>query len=158
MEDLKIEKGWVIDRVNSTSECIKFKREKMLVWREGELLDGFRIDSVCCPSFVESLGRDNTSRNIFATRKQAEASIALAMLTQQIKDANGDWEPNWTHNFSAGTGDYQWVVEFTYYCPEGKVIQEIVGPRLLAFQTKKIAEGFLECNRFLIKKALPLSI
>ncbi len=157
MEDLKIEKGWVIDRVNSTSECIKFKREKMLIWREGELLDGYRIDSVCCPSFVESLGRDNTSRNIFATRKQAEASIALAMLTQQVKDANGDWKPNWMQNFS-GTGDYQWVVEFTYYCPEGKVVQAIVGPRLLDFQTKKIAEEFLECNRRLIKKALPLSI
>jgi uncharacterized protein YfcZ (UPF0381/DUF406 family) len=158
VEDLKIEKGWVIDRVNSTSECIKFKREKMLGWREGELLDGYRLDNGCYPLFVKKCERDNTSRNIFATKKQAEASLALAMLTQQVKDANGDWEPNWTHNFSAGTGDYQWVVEFTYYCPEGKVIQEIVGPRLLAFQTKKIAEEFLECNRDLIKKALPLSI
>jgi trehalose-6-phosphate synthase len=40
----------------------------------------------------------------------------------------------------------------------GKVVQAIVGPRLLDFQTKKIAEEFLECNRRLIKKALPLSI
>jgi hypothetical protein len=64
---------------------------------------------------------------------------------------------NWTHNFS-GTGDYQWEVEFTYYCPEGMVIQAVVGPKLLEFKTEKIAEEFLECNRDLIKKALPLSI
>ncbi|CAC9645337.1 hypothetical protein [uncultured Gammaproteobacteria bacterium] len=157
MEDLEIKKGWVIDRANSTSECIRFKREKLLGWREGELLDGYRLDKGCCPLFVKNYGRDNTSRNIFATKKQAEASLALAMLTQQVKDANGDWEPNWMQNFS-GTGDYQWVIEFTYYCPEGKAIQEIVGPRLLEFQTKKIAEEFLECNRDLIKEALPLSI
>ena len=157
MKDLEIEKGWVIDRVNSTSECIKFEREKMLGWREGELLDGYRIDSTCCSLLVESWVRDNASRNIFATKKQAEASLALAMLTQQVKDANGDWEPNWTHNFS-GTGDYQWVIEFTYYSPGGRVVQIIVGPKLLTFKTKKTAEEFLECNRGLIKKALPLSI
>jgi hypothetical protein len=157
MEDLKIEKGWAIDRVNSTSECIKFKREKMLGWGEGELLDGYRLDNGCYPLFVKKCERNNANRNIFATKKQAEASLALTMLTQQIKDTNGDWEPNWTHNF-AGTGDYQWVIEFTYYSPEGRVVQIIVGPKLLAFQTKKIAEEFLECNRFLIKKALPLSI
>ncbi len=157
MEDLEIKKGWAIDRANSTSECIRFKREKLLGWSKGELLDGYRLNEGCCPLFVKKHGRDNTSRNIFATKKQAEASLALAMLTQQVKNANGDWEPNWMQNFS-GTGDYQWVIEFTYYCPEGKAIQEIVGPRLLEFQTKKIAEEFLECNRDLIKEALPLSI
>ncbi len=157
MEDLEIKKGWVIDRANSTSECIRFKREKLLDWGEGELLDGYRLNKGCYPLFVKNYGRDNTSRNIFATKEQAEASLALAMLTQQVKDANGDWKPNWMQNFS-GTGDYQWVVEFTYYCPEGKVIQAIVGPRLLEFQTKKIAEEFLECNRGLIKEALPLGI
>jgi hypothetical protein len=66
-------------------------------------------------------GRDNTSRNIFATKKQAEASLALAMLTQQVKDANGDWKPNWMQNFS-GTGDYQWVVEFKWYEGVGQAL------------------------------------
>jgi hypothetical protein len=39
--------------------------------------------------------RNCTTINTFATESQAEGSLALAMLSQQLADFNGEWEPQW---------------------------------------------------------------
>jgi hypothetical protein len=40
------------------------------------------------------------NRKTFATESQAEGMIAMAMLSQQLADFNGEWEPKWEQ----GTG------------------------------------------------------
>jgi hypothetical protein len=42
---------------------------------------------------ADSHPRDRSNRNIFATESQTEGMIAMAMLSQQLADFNGEWEP-----------------------------------------------------------------
>jgi hypothetical protein len=44
---------------------------------------------------ADSHPRDRSNRNIFAKESQTEGMIAMAMLSQQLADVNGDWEPDW---------------------------------------------------------------
>lgn len=68
-------------------------------WKDLVKIDGFYIDNY---SLIDSVGDCSTSdiehKNIFATKEQAEASIAIAQLSQLMKVYNGDWEADWTNN------------------------------------------------------------
>jgi hypothetical protein len=66
--------------------------------RQDSELNGYWVDDESyIVAAVNGIRRDG-NRNIFATVAQAKSSIALAMLSQQVADCNGDWTPDWKEN------------------------------------------------------------
>lgn len=96
---------------------------------------------------------DNTNRNIFATKRQAQSALALAQLTQIIANDSRFGGPitdkEWANNgilkyyirrrWSNMESDIAVYCSFTYYT-------------LIAFHTEEQAELFLEENESLLKK------
>ena len=153
MKTLKINvpEGYEIDREQSTFENIVFKEIKKELpksWEDLENLKGFYVGInsdvvVTCDNVLKS----KINRFIFATKEQAEASIALAQLSQLREVYRDGWVPNWTKD---------WV-----YCIVPNPTKLYVGITVdhinfLSFQQKEIAQQFLENFRELIEKAKPL--
>jgi hypothetical protein len=119
-------------------------------WEELKEIVGFYIDTgssielaeECCTS-------DPDHRNVFATKEQAEASIALAQLSQLKKVYNGHWEADWS---DSKTDKY--VIVFS----KNKTLINILrtSSEFLSFKDSETASLFLENFRDLIKQAKPL--
>lgn len=118
-------------------------------WEELETVKGFYIDEY---RDVEAyLGNPPSlhNKNIFATKEQAEASIALAQLSQLIRVYNNGWEPDW--------GDKTEKKHAIYFHFDLLQIATIYNSRnFLTFKTTKLAEHFLINFKELILIAKPL--
>ena len=87
-------------------------------------------------------GRSLDDRNVFCTSEQAVGSRALAMLSQQLADFNGGWEPKWRSDevkYCIVRNCTRWnfvfeIEEFKNRC------------HFLAFETREDAEKFLKEN------------
>jgi len=152
MNTLKIEipQGYEIDKEKSTFENIVFKEAKKELpksWEELKLLIGF-YQSGGCVAGGGQYSINSSNKNVFATEEQAEASIAMAQLSQLIKVYNNGWEPDWN--------DHQFKYSI-YFCQNNIVLNEMVFARcFLTFKDKETAELFLENFRELIETAKPL--
>jgi len=137
--NIKVPKGYIVDEENSSFTCIKFKKEEkkqVTCWEELKTINGYFID------------KGTTTKRLFATKEQAETCIALAMLSQLMKDVNGDWIPDWTEEVKKFVIQFDkdnilknWYYTFSYF---------------LAFPTAEIRDRFLENHKELIIKAKPL--
>ena len=95
---------------------------------------------------------DLFSRNVFATNPQAEASRALAQITQLVKDYNGDWVPDWSNE-----EEYKYTIEYVTFFKLGLIpLSAMINPCLLAFETEEQRDHFLKHHVDLIKQAAPL--
>ena len=156
MKTLKINvpEGYEIDKEQSTFENIVFKEiENGLPksWEKIENLHGFFVDygSDIRETYVDVM-KSKVNRNIFATKEQAEACIALAQLSQLREVYRQGWKPDW--------GD-DTIKKFCIIPLEKKLKIDIWRVRFnffLSFQSEEIAEQFLENFRDLIEKARPL--
>ena len=158
MKDLNIKApdGYEIDQENSdlSTGVIRFKEKDGLVksWWDLERVHGYYTDEeseVISTNHVPfSSGVWKENRNTWATKEQAEASIAMAMLSQLMKQANGDWTPDWKE------GESYYAITFDY----GKVVKahRMGFSCFLAFESEEIRDEFLELHRDLIEKAKPL--
>ena len=119
-------------------------------WRDKEnSVHGYYVDDESnVVAGVHGVRRDG-NRNIFATVAQAESSLALAMLSQQVADCTGDWTPDWEGNTT------KWCIRREWH--DGRDIYTIDSEyhhsHFLAFETEVIAEGFLKANIDEIKMA-----
>ena len=132
---IDIPQGFIIDIEKSSFTEIFFKKEEkkdVTCWEDLKKIKGYYISSgseiytVNCTTTLDN-------QNVFVTKEQAEASIALAMLSQLIKDVNEDWIPDWKstdcfYNYS----------------------------HFLTFPTEEIRDTFLKNHKELIIKAKPL--
>jgi hypothetical protein len=151
--NIEIPEGYEIDRENSTFEKIVFKEIKKELpksWQELRKIDGYYASSATCTlNKVEGYATNPSNRGIFVTQEQAEASIALAQLSQLREVYRQGWEPDWNHptekkhGIFFGEGEPAITAFFNTNC-------------FLSFQTEKIATQFLENFRDLIMKARPL--
>ena len=133
---------------NYTEQELTTKEVKC--WEDLNHISGWFVDEYC-EVYKIYLATTNSSehRNIFATKEQAEASIAMAMLSQLMRDVNGDWVPNWMD-----ANKNKWVIYFKHGNP---VISTLRGASaFLAFPTREIVHKFLKNHRELIEKAKPL--
>ena len=88
------------------------------------------------------------NKNIFATKEQAEASIALAMLSQLREVYRDGWKPDWCN------GSDKFSIEFF---KNGLDKENYINHcQFLSFQTAEIRDEFLENFRDLILTAKPL--
>lgn len=155
METIQVSapKGHEIDVENSdlVKGVIVFKEKQAAfpVWEKLGNISGYYTNA---GSKVVGVSSDTTpsSRNVFKTRSQAEASIALAQLTQLMAHVNGDWVPDWNK-------------PYTKYCIESDFNSKIIEvsfyyhiPHFLTFKDNKTAQGFLTAYEDLIKQAAPL--
>jgi hypothetical protein len=155
MKTLKINvpEGYEIDKEQSTFENIVFKeikKELPRTWEGLGGLNGYFVDVDCQviqPNWTSIIHEHN--RNIFATKEQAEASIALAQLSQLREVYRQGWKPDWSD-----TNQITWGIFFDK--DKSRVTSFSNFNHFFSFQSKEIASQFLENFRDLIEKARPL--
>jgi hypothetical protein len=153
MKTLKIEipNGFEIDKENSTFEQIVFKEIKKQLpesWEELEIIEGYFVqgrDSECC--HVEKYATSE-NKNIFATKEQAQASIALAQLSQLREVYRNGWVPDWKNDI------YKFCIEF--YEDEIYKDHYLFQNHFFSFQDAETRDLFLENFKDLIEQAKPL--
>ena len=156
MKNLKITapEGYEIDKENSTFENIVFKPIKKELPNNidelgqivGYYTSGFGSITKATCSIID---KRTISTQLFATEEQAEASLALAQLSQLREVYRDGWKPDCSDNkqykysicFCAGGID-----EATYYGTHA----------FLSFQSAEVRDLFLENFRDLIEQAKPL--
>ena len=153
MKELKITppEGYEIDKDKSTFENIVFKELKKGLpksWYDLEKITGYYVSDkaeIDSTSICDCL---NVHKNIFKTEEQAEASIALAQLSQ-LRDVYRDgWIPDWT-----GGMDKYCIVFFDSRIKKDKFT---FYNHFLSFQDIKTRDLFLENFIDLIEKVKPL--
>jgi hypothetical protein len=152
MKTFKIEvpNGYEIDKVKSTFENIVFKevkKELPKTWQELGEIKGYYVHN---DSDILNADCNTASihRNVFSTHEQAEASLALAQLSQLREVYRNGWKPDWTVDkvkFCIGIVEDK-IIETTYY----------QSSTFLSFQDEETRDLFLENFRDLIEQAKPL--
>lgn len=154
MKEFKIEvpQGYEIDRENSTFECIKFKevkKELPKTWKELVRIKGFfsNRDSEIIEAYTVSM--DDSNRNVFPTKEEAEASISLAQLCQLRDRYNDGWKPDWSDSDEP---------KYCIFFDEENAcnVDHYNARRVLHFKSKELADIFLKNFEQLILTAKPL--
>lgn len=153
-KELKIEipDGYEIDRENSTFEKIVFKKIESKLpksWEELKIISGYYLDSwgdICeCEVKLDTIS-DN--RNIFPTKEEAEAALALSQLLQwRNKYYNG-----WKSDFISSNVKYA----IKPYKDKIDIMHVYSIHYILTFETYEKADKFLKDHRKLIEQAKPL--
>ena len=118
-------------------------------WEELEEISGFYTGAM---SSINELSKDYTyknNKNVFATKEQAEASIALAQLSQLMKVYNNGWVADWL-NFNQ--------TKYTLFIESNKIVKGSNGnlQKFLSFKDAETRDLFLENFKDLILTAKPL--
>jgi hypothetical protein len=152
--NIEIPDGYEIDQQNSefTKGLVVFKKIESNLpknWGELENISGYYVGDCCDIEYERDTKTYIDNRNMFVTERQANASIAFAQLSQFRQVYRQGWVPDWNDEKST-----KWCVNFH----KDKVIVDVwyTTHKFLSFQSKKIAEEFLENFHKLIKQANPL--
>jgi len=154
MKHLKINipEGYEIDEAQSTFENIVFKPVVKFLpktWEELNKIVGTFVMSNSITKNVQSpIYCHDDHKNVFATKEQAEASIALAQLSQLMQVYNNGWVPDWQ------VGDFKYTIEKwqTQLILEKRTSYS----SFFAFENEETAKLFLENFKDLITTAKPL--
>jgi hypothetical protein len=150
---IQVPEGYEIDRENSTFENIIFRKAERKLpkkWEDLENVNGYYVDSwgdVRCYYGVNT--PDHTNKNIFPTKEEAEACLALAQLCQLRDRYNEGWKPHWE--------DYNETKYCIEFC-QGRIetIDRVNCHKILTFKTEDLRDKFLENFKDLIETAKPL--
>lgn len=152
---ITLPEGYEIDKEKSTLEKIVFRAlpDKGLprTWEELDGIDGYYVDT---NSIVDQLPFSSCprqrNRNLWPTREEAEASIALAQLCQLRDRYNGGRKIN----FDEVSSKHNIIIYKGKPLPESCVSWH--ESCVLSFLTAELRDKFLENFRDLIEKAKPL--
>ena len=153
MKTLKITppEGFEIDKEKSTFEEIVFKPMKNELpksWGELKTIEGFYVTSDSIIYRAAPQNTNNYHKNIFVTKEQAKASIALAQLSQLREVYRQGWEPDWIdENYKAC------IFKMGDNVFPGKILAT---RHFLSFQSIEIRDEFLKNFKDLIEEASPL--
>lgn len=153
MKTLKIyiPDGYEIDKELSTFENIVFKEIKKELpksWEELEGLEGFFVDPKSRIGIASYWSPIEDYKKVFATKEQAEASIALAQLSQLSEVYRDGWKPDWED------GKLKYIIRFV----NNEINKDSFygNASFLSFQSAEIRDEFLNNFRDLIETAKPL--
>jgi len=124
------------------------KKELPKRWRGLWKIEGWIVDDYSSIEDATLCNTTSNNKNIFAKKEQAEASIALAQLSQLLAVYNDGWVPDWNDSIT------KYHIRFSRYEPE--VYECFYVQHFLQFKTKEIAELFLKNFKDLILTAKPL--
>ena len=149
---IQVPEGYEIDKEKSTFKKIVFKKVQDLpkTWEEVGTIKGWFTDNMCSVEYYsEGKSNDSRDRNIFPTKEEAKASIALAQLCQLRDRYNDGWKPDWN-----SMSETKYVLEIN----SNIVVKNFYGNRhkILAFKTEELRDKFLENFKGLIEIAKPL--
>lgn len=116
-------------------------------WEELRKIKGYYVGANTS-RIIEHAFSEEKNKNIFATREQAEASMALAQLSQLRDIYRNGWKP-----------DYGQAVDkcfIHFYNEEIFIDTSFFTSYFLSFQDEETRDLFLENFRDLIEKAKPL--
>lgn len=117
-------------------------------WEELKDINGFWVNSDSIIHPANNCVTVPLSRNVFATKEQAEASVALAQLSQLREVYRNGWVPDWSDDeLKHCIGFYEYETHKQTYLGTST---------FLSFQDEETRDLFLENFRDLIKKAKPL--
>ena len=122
-------------------------------WEDLGIFDGYYVNSECITEYHIDCPRDET-KDIFATKDQAEASLALSMLSQLYKRYREDDYTLADSYHRLYLSGYARDVEIC--CIEYAFALEGAGFPFLSFYSKDLAKKFLEDHKELLEKAKPL--
>ena len=124
------------------------KKQLPKTWDELKDVKGWYIEYNSIVVGANYPNSDNEDKNIFATKEQAEASIAMAQLSQLREVYRDGWNPDFSNS------ETKYVIEFY----ENKIYKdECCGTNnFLSFQSAEVRDEFLENFRELILTAKPL--
>jgi len=118
-------------------------------WEELGRINGHYIDGDSFGWMVADIKTSRHNKNIFRTKEQAKASIALAQLSQLMFVYNEGWQPNWKDPY-----ENKRCIAFREN--HINILITIKTQCFLAFKTPKIRDKFLENFEDLIWQAKPL--
>ena len=155
---IQIPEGYEIDKEKSSFEKIVFKKKLNGLpntWEELEVIKGFYVNIESSVDYEEDTTFDTRSdnKNVFPSKEEAEASIALAQLCQlrdrYNTDENGNvWKPDWK---SAIVKDVIVIVD-----EEVKVATSYNTRYVLVFKSLFICDHFAKTFKDLILEAKSL--
>jgi hypothetical protein len=162
MKELKIEvpHGYEIDTEKSTFEKIVFKKIKVELPKTWDEFceqnpiekPEFFINTLSC---IESINKPSyrfrqkiSDKILLSTKEDAKAHLALIQLHRLRDIYRQGWKPNWND----GTGKY--CILFNQ--DNLDIVTYTRTPHFLSFQSKEIAEQFVENFKDLIEKAKEL--
>jgi len=124
------------------------KKELPKSWEELGSIEGYYVSNLSNICDIKINKTKNIDKNTFATKEQAEASIAMAQLSQLIKVYNDGWEPDWSIDNTKS------VIEIiNNEMQVGTCIKRVA---FLAFKDISTAQLFRQNFRELIETAKPL--
>ena len=135
---INIPEGYEIDKVNSTFECIRFKKKQsqINIWADIKYMSGVYIDDVCYIDEFKGI-RVDTYRNVFISERYAKASLAMAQFSQLIPYYGGE------------VTDEEWLSPYKFkyviLCRQGKLepASATITAYHLAFHTKEQLDRFM---------------
>lgn len=149
---IQVPEGYEIDREKSTFKKIVFKKiEKKLPksWKEFGEVQGWFVSELSDIDYSEGHSTDYRDKNVFPTRAEAEACLALSQLCQLRDRYNDGWKPDWKNE-----KELKYVIEIFW---DNIVKREYeCRYKVLAFKTEELRDEFLKNFRELIWIAKPL--
>lgn len=142
--------GYEVDKEKSTFEEIVFKKiENNLPnsWEELKKVSGYYIDSGSDILPDNNFTTYKCIRNLFPTKEEAKAMLAMAQLCQLRDRWNGGWKPDWT--------DYtcKYCIVFFKNILNKDMSYNVRCP--MAFKTKELRNEFMETFKDLLEEAKP---
>lgn len=120
-------------------------------WEELKKVKGFYSEKYSRVESTGSMPANTENKNIFRTKEQAEAAIALAQLSQLMYVWNEGWDAK-NIEINSPSNPLVWIDGYFNICSVG------LFSRFLTFKNRRIAEQFIACPEIkkLIEQAKPL--
>lgn len=147
---IQVPEGYEIDREKSTFEKIVFKiKELPRSWEDLYMIKGWFVENGSDIYEFDNCFTTSKNRNLFPTKEEAEACLALAQLCQLRDRYNDGWKPDWENGM-----EIKWCIELF----KGNIYEntQIYFNKILTFKRKELRDKFLENFRDLIEIAKPL--
>lgn len=151
--NIEIPSGYEIDleQSNLSEGKVVFKEAKKQLpktWKEFGKIKGYYVNAFSHPISFESNASDE-NRNVFPTSELAEASIAMAQLSQLREVYRQGWKPNWEDAMQK---------KFSLRFDSDRLVkgEQYTVAKFLIFQSEEIRDEFLNNFASLIETAKPL--